>query len=160
VARGEWDEALDYVADRLVAIYQRDGSHAMACLLLRQGHQRGQLPAAKAVPRALPHQQRRSLHAALSRRQRRRAAQLSLGTTAMSNTASEVIHNDCFIVTGSNTTENHPIIALQMKEAVREHGAKLIVIDPRRLELCDYATLWLPLKPGDECAGLSMRWRM
>ena len=35
-----------------------------------------------------------------------------------------------------------------MKEAVRKHGAKLIVIDPRRLELCDYATLWLPLKPG------------
>ena len=72
----------------------------------------------------------------------------SLGTTAMSNTASEVIHNDCFIVTGSNTTENHPIIALQMKAAVREHGAKLIVIDPRRLELCDFAALWLPLKPG------------
>ena len=35
-----------------------------------------------------------------------------------------------------------------MKEAVRKHGAKLIVIDPRRLELCDFATLWLPLKPG------------
>jgi predicted molibdopterin-dependent oxidoreductase YjgC len=29
-----------------------------------------------------------------------------------------------------------------------EHGAKLIVIDPRRIELCDFATLWLPLKPG------------
>ena len=67
---------------------------------------------------------------------------------AMSNTAAEVIYSDCFIVTGSNTTENHPIIALQMKEAVRKYGAKLIVIDPRRLELCDYATLWLPLKPG------------
>ena len=76
------------------------------------------------------------------------ALQLALGTTAMSNTASEVIKNDVFIVTGSNTTENHPIIALQMKEAVRKHGAKLIVIDPRRLELCDFATLWLPLKPG------------
>jgi predicted molibdopterin-dependent oxidoreductase YjgC len=72
----------------------------------------------------------------------------SLGTSAMSNTASEVIYSDCFIVTGSNTTENHPIIALQMKEAVRKHGAKLIVIDPRRLELCDFAMLWLPLKPG------------
>ena len=45
-------------------------------------------------------------------------------------------------------SENHPIIGLQMKAAVEKHGAKLIVIDPRRLELVDYATLWLPLKPG------------
>jgi predicted molibdopterin-dependent oxidoreductase YjgC len=35
-----------------------------------------------------------------------------------------------------------------MKEAIEKHGSKLIVIDPRRIELCDYATLWLPLKPG------------
>ncbi len=48
-----------------------------------------------------------------------------------------MIKTDCFIVTGSNTTENHPIIALQMKEAIHKHGAKLIVIDPRRIELCD-----------------------
>jgi len=66
----------------------------------------------------------------------------------MSNTASEVIQSDVFIVTGSNTPENHPIIALQMKAAVMKHGAKLIVIDPRRSELCDFATLWLPIKPG------------
>ncbi len=66
----------------------------------------------------------------------------------MSNTASQVIENDVFIVTGSNTTENHPIIALQMKEAVEKHGAKMIVIDPRRIELVDFADLWLPLKPG------------
>jgi predicted molibdopterin-dependent oxidoreductase YjgC len=70
----------------------------------------------------------------------------------MSNTAAEVVHSDCFIVTGSNTTENHPIIALQMKAAVRKHGAKLIVIDPRRIELCDFAELWLPLKPGSNVA--------
>ena len=66
----------------------------------------------------------------------------------MSNTAAEVIHSDVFIVTGSNTTENHPIIALQMKAAVEKHGAKMIVIDPRRLELVEFADLWLPIKPG------------
>ena len=66
----------------------------------------------------------------------------------MSNTASQVIQNDVFIVTGSNTSENHPIIALQMKEAVRQYGAKMIVIDPRRIELVDFAEMWLPLKPG------------
>jgi len=76
------------------------------------------------------------------------ALQLAVGSSAMSNAASEVIKSDVFIVTGSNTPENHPIIALQMKAAVMKYGAKLIVIDPRRSELCDYATLWLPLKPG------------
>src|SRR5512147_2133071 len=69
----------------------------------------------------------------------------SLGTSAMSNTAAEVEKADVFIVTGSNTSENHPIIALHMKEAIMQHGAKLIVIDPRRIELCDFATLWLPI---------------
>ena len=56
--------------------------------------------------------------------------------------------NDVFIVTGSNTSENHPIIALQMKEAVQKHGAKMIVVDPRRIDLVDMAEMWLPLKPG------------
>ena len=72
----------------------------------------------------------------------------ALGTSAMSNTASEVLQNDVLIVTGSNTSENHPIIALQMKKAIRKLGAKLIVIDPRRIDLVDFAELWLPLKPG------------
>ncbi len=62
------------------------------------------------------------------------ALQMALGSSAMSNTAAEVTQNDVFIVTGSNTTENHPIIALQMKAAVQKHGAKLIVVDPRRIE--------------------------
>src|SRR3972149_1417865 len=79
----------------------------------------------------------------------------SLGTSAMSNTAAEVTQSDCFIVTGSNTTENHPIIALYMKEAVKQRGAQLIVIDPRRIELCDFAALWLPLKPGTSVAAFS-----
>ena len=76
------------------------------------------------------------------------ALQQAVGSSAMSNTASQVIENDVFIVTGSNTTENHPIISLQMKEAVEKRGAKMIVIDPRRIELVDFADLWLPLKPG------------
>ena len=142
-----WDEALDYVADRLVEIYQRDGSKAMAVYCCAKAANEDNYLMQKMF-RALFRTNNvdhctRLCHAASVV-----ALLQSLGTTAMSNTASEVIHSDCFIVTGSNTTENHPIIALQMKAAVRDHGAKLIVIDPRRLELCDFATLWLPLKPG------------
>jgi formate dehydrogenase alpha subunit len=78
------------------------------------------------------------------------ALQMALGSSAMSNTAAEVIHSDVFIVTGSNTAETHPIIALQMKAAVASHGAKLIVVDPRRVEMVNWATLWLPEKPGSD----------
>ena len=46
---------------------------------------------------------------------------------------------DTIFVIGSNTTENHPVIALEIKKAVRKRGAKLIVADPRRIELVDYA---------------------
>jgi predicted molibdopterin-dependent oxidoreductase YjgC len=35
-----------------------------------------------------------------------------------------------------------------MKEAVQKHGAKMIVVDPRRIDLVDMAEMWLPLKPG------------
>ena len=75
---------------------------------------------------------------------------MALGTSAMSNTAAEVIHSDVFLVTGSNTAETHPIIALQMKAAVEKHGAKLIVVDPRRVEMVNWAALWLPEKPGTD----------
>ncbi|HEX9681091.1 MAG TPA: formate dehydrogenase subunit alpha, partial [Anaerolineales bacterium] len=78
------------------------------------------------------------------------ALQMAIGSSAMSNTASEVIHNDVFIVTGSNTAETHPIIALQMKAAVEKHGAKLIVVDPRRIEMVNYSALWLAQRPGTD----------
>jgi formate dehydrogenase alpha subunit len=75
---------------------------------------------------------------------------MAIGSSAMSNTAAEVIHSDVFLVTGSNTAETHPIIALQMKAAVANHGAKLIVVDPRRVEMVNWAALWLPEKPGTD----------
>ena len=142
-----WDEALDYVADRLVEIYRRDGSRAMAVYCCAKATNEDNYLLQKMF-RALFRTNNVDHCTRLCHAGSVVALQMTLGTSAMSNTASEVIHSDCFIVTGSNTTENHPIIALQMKDAVRKHGANLIVIDPRRLELCDYATLWLPLKPG------------
>jgi formate dehydrogenase alpha subunit len=142
-----WDEALEYVADRLVEIYRRDGSDAMAVYCCAKATNEENYLLQK-MYRALFRTNNVDHCTRLCHAGSVFALLKSLGTSAMSNTASEVIHSDCFIVTGSNTTENHPIIALQMKDAVRKHGAKLIVIDPRRLELCDFAALWLPLKPG------------
>ncbi len=142
-----WDEALELVADRLVDIYRRDGSDAMAVYCCAKATNEDNYLLQK-MYRALFRTNNvdhctRLCHAASVM-----ALLKSLGTTAMSNTSAEVIYNDVFIVTGSNTSENHPIIALQIKDAILKHGAKLIVIDPRRIELCDLATLYLPLQPG------------
>jgi len=59
------------------------------------------------------------------------------------------------LVIGSNTTEAHPIIGLQVKKAVKKHGAKLIVADPRPIALTRLADIWLPLKPGTNVALLN-----
>jgi len=142
-----WDEALDYTADRLVEIYRRDGPEAMAVYCCAKATNEDNYLLQKMF-RALFRTNNVDHCTRLCHAGSVVALQQAVGSSAMSNTASEVIQSDVFIVTGSNTPENHPIIALQMKAAVMKHGAKLIVIDPRRSELCDFATLWLPIKPG------------
>ncbi len=70
----------------------------------------------------------------------------------MTNSIRDIPRADVLLVTGSNTTEAHPVLALQMKKAVRLYGAKLILIDPRRIELADFAYLHLRHKPGTDVA--------
>jgi formate dehydrogenase alpha subunit len=77
---------------------------------------------------------------------------MAFGSGAMTNSIGEIRGAECLFVIGSNTTENHPVIALEVKAAVREKGAKLIVADPRRIDLVDFATLWLRQKPGTDVA--------
>ncbi len=76
------------------------------------------------------------------------------GSGAMTNSVREIVDNEAMLVIGSNTTENHPIIALRMKEAVAK-GAQLIVADPRRIPLVKFATLWLRHRPGTDSVLLN-----
>jgi formate dehydrogenase alpha subunit len=142
-----WDEALDYVADRLVEKYQREGSDAMSAYCCAKATNEDNYLMQK-MYRSLFRTNNIDHCTRLCHAGSVIALQQAVGSSAMSNTASQVIQNDVFIVTGSNTTENHPIISLQMKEAVEKHGAQMIVIDPRRIELVNFAALWLSLKPG------------
>ena len=144
-----WDEALDYAADRLVDIYRRDGSQALAVYSCAKATNEDNYLLQKLF-RALFRTNNVDHCTRLCHAGSVVALQMAIGSSAMSNTAAEVIHNDVFIVTGSNTAETHPIIALQMKAAVEKYGAKLIVVDPRRIEMVNYAALWLPEKPGTD----------
>ncbi|MDI6792283.1 MAG: formate dehydrogenase subunit alpha [bacterium] len=78
----------------------------------------------------------------------------AFGSGAMTNSIDEIAGADCILVTGSNTTENHPVIALKIKEAVN-CGAKLLLFDPRSIELADWAHLHLRQRPGTDVAWLN-----
>ena len=73
----------------------------------------------------------------------------------MTNPIADVLKSEVILVTGSNTSENHPIFANFIKEAVLKKGANLIVIDPRKIDLVDYAHLWLRQKPGTDVAWIN-----
>jgi predicted molibdopterin-dependent oxidoreductase YjgC len=79
----------------------------------------------------------------------------TLGSGAMTNSIADIHLADVLLVTGSNTTEAHPVISLEMKKAVRKHAAKLILIDPREIELADFATLHLRPRSGTDVALLN-----
>jgi formate dehydrogenase alpha subunit len=79
----------------------------------------------------------------------------TLGSGAMTNPIKDVLKAETILVTGTNTTENHPIFANYIKEAVLKRGAKLLVVDPRRIALVDYADLWLRPRPGTDVAWIN-----
>jgi len=79
----------------------------------------------------------------------------AFGSGAMTNSIGEVEFADVILATGTNTTENHPIIGMKVKRAVRQQGAKLIVIDPREIDLVKYSEIWLRQKPGTDVAVIN-----
>ncbi|MFC3532793.1 formate dehydrogenase subunit alpha [Vogesella facilis] len=79
----------------------------------------------------------------------------TLGTSAGTQTFKSVEQSDVIMVIGANPTDGHPVFGSRMKKRLRE-GAKLIVIDPRKIDLVDSphvkADYHLPLKPGTNVA--------
>ena len=70
-----------------------------------------------------------------------------LGTGAATNSYDDIELARTILVAGANPTGNHPIIGARIKQAAL-HGAQLIVVDPRRIELTQYADCHLQLRPG------------
>ncbi len=79
----------------------------------------------------------------------------TLGSGAMTNSLADIREADVLLVTGSNTTETHPVIGMFLRNRARFNGAKIIVIDPRKIDLVEEATLYLQPKPGDDIAWLN-----
>ena len=77
----------------------------------------------------------------------------SFGSGAMTNSIGEIGDAACILAIGTNTTEDHPVIGLELKRAV-DNGGKLIVANPRDIDLCRFASLWLQHNPGTDVALL------
>jgi len=77
----------------------------------------------------------------------------SFGAGAMTNSIDEIKHAKCILAIGTNTTDAHPVIGMDVKNASK-NGMKLIVANPREIELVQYAYLWLQQNPGSDVALL------
>lgn len=73
------------------------------------------------------------------------------GTGAATTSYEELEHTDLIIAWGSNTQECHPIIFNHMRRGIK-NGAKMVVIDPRRIDQTKMAEKWLPLRVGTDIA--------
>ncbi len=72
----------------------------------------------------------------------------------MTNSTPGIEDADCIMITGSNTSEAHPLVASRVFRA-REKGAKLIVIDPRRIQMAQVADIHVRNRPGSDVAWIN-----
>ena len=71
----------------------------------------------------------------------------------MTNSIADIVEQaNAYLIIGSNTTEQHPVIGIQLRQAVKRRGAQIVLADPRRLDLADIAAIHLQHKPGTDIA--------
>ena len=79
----------------------------------------------------------------------------AFGSGAMTNTIADIETADVILITGSNTSENHPVLSSFVKRAVTFRDAKLIVVDPRRIKMTEFADYWLRQSLGTDVAWIN-----
>jgi len=145
-----WEEALDHVAEKLTE-YRGDsfGTLCSAKATNEDGYVQQKFARVVMKSNHIDHCTRLchspSVEAMLE----------SLGSGATSNSYIDYEEAGCLVIIGSDANSNHPVAASRMRRAVIEHGAKLIVINPRRIDMCDFADLWLRPRPGTDVALLN-----
>jgi len=79
----------------------------------------------------------------------------AFGSGAMTNPIGDIEKAKVILITGSNTTENHPVLSSYVKRAVTFKGAKLIVVDPRKIPITRFANVWLRQNLGTDVAWIN-----
>ena len=141
-----WDEALDLVAARLALHRTSFAALGSAKATNEDGYVLQKLARAVMGTNNVDHCSRLCHSASV-------VAMLEmLGSSATSNSYADFEQAGCLLVAGSDTDANHPVIAARVRKAVAEHGTALIVVNPRRIGLCDIADIWLRPRPGTDVA--------
>lgn len=142
-----WDDAIAFTAERLEKIIDKDGKHSVAVLgSARATNEENYL--AQKFTRVVLGTNNVDCCARVCHTPSAAAMKMMLGTGAATNSFADVELARTILICGANPTENHPIVGERIKQAVLHNGAKLIVIDPRQIELANYADIHLQLRPG------------
>jgi len=149
--KATWPEAINFIAERLTKIKTQNGPDSIAGLSSAKCTNEDNYIFQKFIRAAIGTNNvdhcARLCHASTVAGLAR-----AFGSGAMTNSIDELKNAGCIFVIGSNTSEAHPVIALNIKEAVVKNDTKLIVADPRQIDLVRYAELHLPQKPGTDVA--------
>jgi len=149
--KATWDEATNFIAERLTKIKTQNGPDSIAGLSSAKCTNEDNYIFQKFIRAAIGTNNvdhcARLCHASTVAGLAR-----AFGSGAMTNSIDELKNAGCIFVIGSNTSEAHPVIALYIKEAVVNNGAHLIVADPRAIDLVRFAKLHLAQKPGTDVA--------
>jgi formate dehydrogenase major subunit len=141
-----WDEAIGYVAERLRAIRHQHGPDSIGILgSARATNEENYL--AQKFARVVLGTNNVDCCARVCHAPSAAALKEMLGAGAATNSFDDIERARTILVCGANATENHPIVGARVKQAALA-GAHLIVIDPRRIELAEYAECHLAPQPG------------
>ncbi len=146
----DWDEALELAASRLGEIRDGGGGDALAGFGSAKGTNEEAYLFQKLVRAGFGTNNvdhcTRLCHASSVA-----ALMEGIGSGAVTNIVRDVARADVALITGSNTTENHPVAATFIKDAASK-GTRLIVVNPRRPDLADFAEITLQIKSGSDVA--------
>jgi predicted molibdopterin-dependent oxidoreductase YjgC len=151
----DWDTALDLVATKLLQVRQESGPDAIGVLTSAKCTNEENYLMQKLARQVLGTHNvdhcARLCHASTVA-----GLAMSFGSGAMSNTMRDVVeHAQALFIIGSNTTEQHPVFGTMIRHAVLQRGVKVVVADPRAIDITEFASLHLRHTPGTDVALLN-----
>lgn len=149
-----WDEAYDFIADKLTMIKNTDGPDYIAGISSARCTNEENYLMQKFI-RVVIGTNNIDSCARVCHSPTALGMQRAFGTGAATNSVEDLKFTDCIMVIGANPTDGHPVTGAKFKQFAMS-GKPTIVIDPRKTELARYATYHLPLRPGTNVALLNM----
>jgi formate dehydrogenase alpha subunit len=148
----DWDEALNIAADKFLGIKTNYGPDAIAVMASAKCTNEENYLMQKLARQVI------GTHnvdhcARLCHSSTVAGLALCYGSGAMSNTMEDVARDaQALFIIGSNTTEQHPVFGVKLRQAILRRGVPLVVADPRRIDITELATLHLKHRPGTDVA--------